>query len=529
MMDLFRSRLFKKQFIPLLIILSVLLLTFSATIFLRTRDGIIARELQIGASYRDAVLGSLDRWLDDRVTETERLAREIEVAAGTDQDLDPFWKRFAAMTAPGSPFMDIFLVEPSGLVKVSKAEFINRAINLGDRDYVIAGLAGRSFMSGIFQGRLTGSYIFAISQPVYIGSQHWTVAGVVTLANLAAIVDTLDLAEIGRAILVDGSGNIVSSPTYIDSYELTADDRLVPILTGGAAERIRSAKPGAQLYMDHQGEKVVGAWGKVQRLGLTLLVELDNQRAMAPLGDLLRFVGLISILALMAVLFTVYSLSVRLVRPITALISAVGDVKDDEFRGKINLETGTELDDLINAFNDMASTVRNREAGLKESASRDSLTGLYNHGRMEELLELEMRRKRRSGEVLCFVMADVDHFKKVNDTFGHQAGDDALRGIAGLFNKALREGDILGRYGGEEFAIILNAHKESEAVAFCERIRSTVEAAEFDCDGHRVKLTMSLGFVCTATEGFIPFDIIRRADRALYEAKNGGRNAVRQG
>jgi diguanylate cyclase (GGDEF)-like protein len=258
-------------------------------------------------------------------------------------------------------------------------------------------------------------------------------------------------------------------------------------------------------------------------------VELDNQRAMAPLGDLLRFVGLLSISALMAILFTVYSLSARLIRPITALVAAVEDVKDAEFRASINIRTGTELDDLIMAFNDMASTVRDREAGLKESASRDSLTGLYNHGRIEEFLEHEMRRKRRSGELLCFVMADVDHFKKVNDTYGHQAGDDALRGITKLLSKALREGDILGRYGGEEFAIILNASMEAEAAAFCERIRSMVEKSEFDCDGHILKLTISFGFVCTTTEGAVPFDIVRRADRALYEAKNGGRNAVRQG
>ena len=172
---------------------------------------------------------------------------------------------------------------------------------------------------------------------------------------------------------------------------------------------------------------------------------------------------------------------------------------------------------------------RSREAGLKESASRDSLTGLYNHGRIEEFLEYEIRRKRRSGELLCFVMADVDHFKMVNDTYGHQAGDDALRGITMLLNKALREGDILGRYGGEEFAIILNASKVPEAAAFCERIRTMVEATDFNCDGHMVKLTMSLGFVCATTEGSVPFDIVRRADRALYEAKNGGRNTVRQG
>jgi diguanylate cyclase (GGDEF)-like protein len=528
MFGLIRSRLFRQQFFPLFMIMAALLVVFSAIIFLRTKDGIVARELQIGASYRDAVLGSLDRWLDDRVAETERLAREIEVAAAEGQDPGMFWKRFSAMTGPGSSYTDFFLVDPSGLVVVSKAQTITRTINLSDRDYVAASLAGRPFVSGLFQGRLSGTYVFAISQPVHVDSGHWVLAGVVSLENLAAIVDTLDLSEIGRAILVDQSGNIVSSPAYIESYSQAGSENKSHMLSGGAAGVLGSNKPGAMLYEDHQGETVVGAWGYVRRLALALLVELDNQRAMAPLGDLLRFVGLISVAALLAILFTVYSLSARLVRPITALVAAVGEVKDDAFRARINMKTGTELDDLILAFNDMASTVRDREAGLKETASRDSLTGLYNHGRIEEFLELEMRRKRRSGELLCFVMADVDHFKKVNDTYGHQAGDDALRGITSLLNKALREGDILGRYGGEEFAVILNAGREAEAAAFCERIRSTVEAAMFDCDGHKLRLTISLGFVCTPTEGFVPFDIVRRADRALYEAKNAGRNAVRQ-
>lgn len=529
MIDLLRSRLFMKQFVPLLIILTVLLLTFSTTIFLRTRDGIIAWELQIGTSYRDAVLGSLDRWLDERMAETELLAREIEVAAGLGQELGSFWRRFTIMTSPGKSFIDFFLVDPSGKVVVSKAETISRTINLSDRDYVVAALAGRSFLSGLFHGRRSGAYIFAISQPVHLGTEPWVLAGVVSLSNLAAIVDTLNLSEIGSAILVDKSGHIVSSPAYIDSYELAADDTNLPILTGGAAEWILQGKPGAQLYVNHEGETVVGAWGYLHRLGLTLLVELDNKRAMAPVRELLPFVSLLSLIALLAVLLTVYSLTASLVRPITTLIAAVEDVKDAEFRASINMKTGTELDDLILAFNQMASTVRDREKGLMESASRDSLTGLYNHGRLEELLELEMRRKRRSGEMLCFVMADVDHFKKVNDTYGHQAGDTALRGITSLLNKALREGDILGRYGGEEFAVILNACNETEAAVFCERIRSMVDASVFDCDGHRLRLTISLGFVCTPTQGLVPFDIVRRADRALYEAKNAGRNAVRQG
>ncbi len=510
-----------RQFIPIFIILTALLALYSGGLMVRAHAGIMAREYAIANAYRDAVLGSLNRWIDARADEVSRVAQDVESMAADGASPREYSKRFAAMVGTGAVYTDFFLTDASGLVVASRAETISRAINLRDRDYIREALNGRNFISGIFEGRINGSLIFAMSMPVHTGREHGALAGVVSLKNLVGIVDTLNFSAMGSAFLLSADGNILANPADADGGSPKAS------LAGASLDRFFKSAIGSALYTNHRGETVLGAWGRIERLGLVLLVELDNDQALSPLRDLLGFAGLISAAALLAMLFVVYGFSKGLVKPIRALVEATQHIRSDEYRSVLVMNTGTELDELIQAFNDMAKTVREREAGLKDSASRDSLTGLLNHGKIEEYLELEMRRKRRLGLPVCFVMIDIDHFKAINDSYGHQAGDDALRGLAALMLALVRSGDMVGRYGGEEFAILLEAKDCDETARFCERMRAAVESKVFDCDGRQLRFSVSLGFACVAPDSMDHFELIRHADRALYEAKNAGRNTVR--
>jgi diguanylate cyclase (GGDEF)-like protein len=519
MVALLKSRLFMRQFIPIFIILAALLALYTGGLMVRAHAGIMAREYAIAGAYSDAVLASLNRWIDARVDDVSKVALEVEALAAEGATQKAYSRRFAAMVGTGSLYTDFFLTDASGLVVASRAESISRTVDLSDRDYIREALSGRSFVSGIFEGRINGSLIFAISMPVHTGREHGALAGVVSLKNLVGIVDTLNFSAMGRALLLSTDGRILAEPGAAADAPYAA----------AALDRFLKGRSGSALYTNHRGETVVGAWGTIERLGLVLLVELDNDQALAPLRDLLSFAGLISAAAFLAMLFVVYSFSKGLVKPIRALVELAQNIKTDEYRSVLAMNTGTELDELIGAFNDMAKTVREREAGLKDSASRDSLTGLFNHGKIEEYLELEMRRKRRAGLPVCFVMIDIDHFKDINDTYGHQAGDDALRALAALMRGLVREADVVGRYGGEEFAIILDAKDCAETALFCERMRAAVEAKAFECDGRQLRFTVSLGFACAAPDSMDHFELIRHADRSLYEAKNAGRNTVRSG
>lgn len=167
------------------------------------------------------------------------------------------------------------------------------------------------------------------------------------------------------------------------------------------------------------------------------------------------------------------------------------------------------------------------EAELRRVAASDPLTGLPNRRAFFDALESETARSRRYGQPLAVVMLDIDHFKIVNDSHGHHVGDRVLRAFAQHCRSALREQDITGRLGGEEFGVILPQTSAEEAIPVAERLRASTEALVVHAAGQAVGISISIGigpFRFDDTDGF---SALRRADAALYVAKRDGRNRVR--
>ena len=155
----------------------------------------------------------------------------------------------------------------------------------------------------------------------------------------------------------------------------------------------------------------------------------------------------------------------------------------------------------------------------------DKLTSLWNRGYWEECLLSEFKRNRRSNEPISLVMFDIDHFKRINDTYGHQVGDDAIRLVSSLLLETSRDIDTCGRYGGEEFAVILPNTDAQGAVTFCERLRKLISEQVLDGgNGEQVQFTVSLG-VAQLNESISDHTVwIACSDKALYASKEGGRN-----
>ncbi len=162
---------------------------------------------------------------------------------------------------------------------------------------------------------------------------------------------------------------------------------------------------------------------------------------------------------------------------------------------------------------------------IHEMAIRDELTGIYNRRHVMELLEYEKNRSSRGGGIFCVAMLDIDHFKNVNDKYGHLAGDAVLRAVAAMIDKSLRQTEICGRYGGEEFLIVLTQTDIKGAVICSERIRTGIENAKFPDIDPDFKLTVSIGLSEYRMREDVE-KIISRADEALYRAKKRGRNRV---
>jgi len=158
----------------------------------------------------------------------------------------------------------------------------------------------------------------------------------------------------------------------------------------------------------------------------------------------------------------------------------------------------------------------------------DELTGAFNYRYFRTRLEEEKRRAVRYAQSIALLMVDIDWFKHLNDNFGHETGNVALRGLAQVIASCIRDVDTLARYGGEEFIVILPQTGYEEAVTIGDRIRRRVEQTDFGPDqrGRPLKMTVSIGISCYPENGRSEEDLMESVDQALYRAKGGGKNTI---
>ncbi len=241
-------------------------------------------------------------------------------------------------------------------------------------------------------------------------------------------------------------------------------------------------------------------------------------------------------------------------RKIVALTQAAGQLRADSLEARPQVQAGDEIGVLADTFTGMVSRMQDLVANLESKVAlrteelaatndklgqavreldeknqalevmtrTDRLTGLANRRRLEEALTTEVLRARRYGKPFSVIMLDIDHFKNVNDRFGHQAGDNVLIAIAGLLTRTARETDVVGRFGGEEFLLVCPETELLVVAALAERLRSEFSSMDFPLVG---RVTSSFG-VAEFTQGDSVKSLVERADQALYRAKDGGRNCV---
>ena len=187
---------------------------------------------------------------------------------------------------------------------------------------------------------------------------------------------------------------------------------------------------------------------------------------------------------------------------------------------KVRLRAGRRIIELQNEL------LAAREI-LQAKAAHDSLTGLLNHEEILGTLDKELARSERDGVCVSIIMADIDHFKKINDTYGHLAGDAVLRIAAQKMLSMMRTYDSIGRYGGEEFLVVLPECCRECAGAFAERLRSCICRESIDTPEGMIPITISLGVAASGENGRLDgHSLVKAADAALYRAKERGRNRV---
>jgi diguanylate cyclase (GGDEF)-like protein len=223
----------------------------------------------------------------------------------------------------------------------------------------------------------------------------------------------------------------------------------------------------------------------------------------------------------------IYIVNKSLVTSMNSLASGALRLAAGDRDHRIKVHIPHELVNVAEAFNVMTGQILAQERALERAATTDGLTGLLNRREFDRVLAEELRRGARYGSALSIAIGDVDHFKKLNDTHGHQAGDEVLRIVSRTLRMTVRDVDKVFRFGGEEFVLLLPESDAAGALQTAERVRVAIEEMVVPlANGTRVRVSISLGVATHPVHGGTPDELLKNADAALYESKAKGRNRV---
>lgn len=360
--------------------------------------------------------------------------------------------------------------------------------------------------------------VLSVAVPVVAGNGRvlGAVAVTLNLRTVEALLASTALGDSGQAYLLAPAGTVIATASGV-TPELLAASPVTPRLP------TLGEHPGAVTeYRGLRGNPVLGTLRPVPRLDWSLVAELPTAEAYDQVRRMRNVTLLLITLLLLAVGWIAYRLGLLIVRPLDRLTRAATEVAGGDLAVDLPVAGHGEVALLTSVFNDMVKRLRAGREELERLSITDGLTRLYNRRHLMTTLEELARRARRGERPLTVLMMDVDHFKRYNDSFGHQAGDAVLEAVAGVLRECTRDVDCCARYGGEEFVILLPDTPTAGATEVAERIRARQAALDFPGG----KVTLSIGVAEFPADGETSEFVLQSADAALYRAKHEGRDRV---
>lgn len=279
-----------------------------------------------------------------------------------------------------------------------------------------------------------------------------------------------------------------------------------------------------KVYINTAGDKVIGILALLEHSNYAVVVETNYDQLFANLLGLRNLTLSLVLLLLVIMGFVAWLITRGILRPLETLKKSAEIVASGDLDIKLPVTSHDELGIATTAFNQMIKQLKYNQQALEQLTVTDSLTGLMNRSKIIASMLEHIERYRRLGTPFSLLMIDVDYFKKINDKYGHLAGDAVLIRLGRLFTELTRSIDMAARYGGEEFLILLEGSETDEAMQTAQRIRSVIENSETDYEGEKIKFTISIGIAQISSPEQSVDDLVRLADEAMYKAKKAGRN-----
>ena len=414
-------------------------------------------------------------------------------------------------------------------------------LDLSDRPYLIKARESRDFVfSDFLLARPTNTPIVMAAYPVSAinkDADSVVLAGV-NLDWMSKIMSNLGSRPGVTAVLVDSAGTVLAAPADQASIIGRPLDT-VPLLSSIAEKALGSDQPeGSLSFSAPDGSKRMVTFARIAGTQSRLIISIDEARVSAAINREIRTaylqLGFVCLFVLLGALIAAEKLIIQPIQMLAGMAKRFGQGEWSARAARKSLPA--EFVPLARAFNAMAAQLGNRERELVATndrltvmASIDMLSGLANRRGFQSRLDFEWLKAQQYDSELSLLMIDVDHFKLFNDTYGHPEGDVCLSRLGATLSAVAAETmGFAGRYGGEEFCLLLPSTDAKRALEIGEMVRSAVQGLAMPhCTSSYQTVTVSVGVACTRpNEKQQPGDLIEAADAALYAAKHRGRNAV---
>ena len=377
---------------------------------------------------------------------------------------------------------------------------------------------------------------FTLSYPIVDAQRGSTdVAFVVlNLAEFGELATKLPLPGAGVLTVIDRNGVVLArNPRGTDIVGRKLDRAQVP-------ESLLAGKSGVFYGNGADGARVLFAYESVAETGgepaaLRVLVGVPLSEVYAAANEtLIRSLAGVTLVTLLLLIGAWYGAEHFFLRNVRTLLNTANRIRTGDLGARTGMQYGNEeLSQIGKAFDEMADSLHERQkrvddvlATLHHQSITDALTRLHNRRYLYETLPREIVRAQRNGTTIALIAVDLDHFKRINDSYGHEAGDMALRWVGSVLMKTVRGSDVVCRHGGEEFCVALPEASLEAAEAKAEEIRAALEGLELEYCGRPLKVTASFGVAAFPQHGEDADTLLRMADEALYKAKSAGRNRV---
>ncbi len=480
----------------------------------------------------------MDLWLKERLYDLRVFASSYEVSENVDRlsrgqgaarrrindYLNAVQKRF-------SVYEELLVLDQNGHVVASSSPE-SRPVVL-PATWLTEVRTDNSALGDPYWDEALGRVVLMAAVPIRVASGGRFVGALTAKLNLRPVDDILKRFTpnpSGQTYLTTEEGAVITSSRFGSTEPMRWK------LAQATHQALVNREAETMEYRGLQDIPVAGSLRRIPRLNWSVVAEVPVREAYRQVIRLRNETALIVTALLAGVGLIGYILGMLIVRPLNRLIQAASAVAGGDLDVDLAVTTGGEVGYLTEVFNNMVvrlregrqaldtinETLRKKNEELERLSVTDGLTKLYNRRLLMQRLEEEILRCRRHKRAFSVLMADVDHFKRYNDAYGHLAGDEVLTRVAAILRETTRDVDCAARYGGEEFVVVMAETPLKSAVGVSERVQERLAAELFEGD----KITLSVGVAEFPLHGDTAEALIASADAAMYAAKDQGRDRV---